>query len=288
MYDIVLLCKYVCVYIFTHETRCWGLQIRLCYPALDEIIPIGPIILQQGEVSSNAVGEVVGSLIVSSKRRADASKVSCWSCWLRDNVDSGSSINSPPKMQKRELLFKRIPSKMIIFVDLGRFLALSRTWWIWRSPTLCHFRPSYSNHVICWGNSSSSKPEAIIDIFALQGSLLTRPRCHSGAKMDLQPGLVGAQQAIAKVVRNNLVEQSHLANISWVHERSSLEVQQIVRCPEGLALKTMSWWRQRWIAAGRGEGSSGTILPIRLPFACRDAEKRVRAYCGAIQACLLQ
>ena len=72
-------------------------------------------------------------------------------------------------------------------------------------------------------------------------------------RMDLQPGLVGAQQAIAKVVRNNLVEQNHLANISWVHERSSLEVQQIVRCPEGpgveddVLMKTaMNCSRSRW------------------------------------------
>ena len=49
------ICTKVCVskHTVTNET--------MLFPALDEIIPIGPIILQQGEVSSNAVGEVVGS-----------------------------------------------------------------------------------------------------------------------------------------------------------------------------------------------------------------------------------
>ena len=54
-----------CIVIYVHMCVCVSKHTvtneTMLFPALDEIIPIGPIILQQGEVSSNAVGEVVGS-----------------------------------------------------------------------------------------------------------------------------------------------------------------------------------------------------------------------------------
>lgn len=90
------------------------------------------------------------------------------------------------------------------------------------------------------------------------------PRCHSAAKvsvsnrankankMDLQLGLVGAQQAIAKVVLNNLVEP--FGKYHGFYERS---------WPEG-AMEQVAV-----------KAAQEPFCPsIRLPFACRDAETK--------------
>ena len=92
-------------------------------------------------------------------------------------------------------------------------------------------------------NLSSSKLEAIIDIFALQGSLLKLPRCHSAAKvsvsnrankankMDLQHSQ-GCAEEFGRTEPFDKYIMDSMRDRGWKVGAMEL-VKQIVRCPEG-------------------------------------------------------